>query len=380
MTPPQYRICNRCVMDTSAGEIEFDGVGNCNFCEMLVRQDTQNLGSSNSSQSLDLLIENVKKDGVGKDYDCIIGVSGGVDSSWVLVQAVANGLRPLAVHMDNGWNSELATNNISNLIDRLDIDLFTHVIEWEEYRDLMEAFFRADVIDIELLYDNAMTEVCYMKAREFGLKYILSGSNTATEGLQMPSAWAYGDKWDGANILSIASASGVNITTFPLFTNTKWLYSKYFKRIQWIPFLDYIGYEKETALLHLKRDFAYKPYPYKHYENIFTRFYQGYILPTKFNVDKRRVHFSSLIMSGQMDRHFALTELKKPAFSSADELRMDIEYFLKKMQWESTKLEQYLIRPGREHSDYKTDKVRKYLWPVLRFTGRTRVALQRLLR
>jgi N-acetyl sugar amidotransferase len=380
MTPSQYRICNRCVMDTSAGEIEFDGVGNCNFCEMLVRQETQKLGSSNSSQSLNLLIEKVKKDGLGKDYDCVIGVSGGVDSSWVLVQAVANGLRPLAVHMDNGWNSELATNNISNLIERLDVDLFTHVIEWEEYRDLMEAFFRADVIDIELLYDNAMTEVCYMKAREFGLKYILSGSNTATEGLQMPSAWAYGDKWDGANILSIASATGVNITTFPLFTNTKWLYSKYFKGIQWIPFLDYIGYEKETALLHLKQNFAYKPYPYKHYENIFTRFYQGYILPTKFNVDKRRVHFSSLIMSGQMDRHFALTELKKPAFSSADELRMDVEYFLKKMQWDSTKLEQYLIRPRREHSDYKTDKVRKYLWPVLRFTGRTRVALQRLLR
>jgi hypothetical protein len=158
------------------------------------------------------------------------------------------------------------------------------------------------------------------------------------------------------------------------------LYSKYFKGIQWIPFLDYIGYEKETALLHLKQNFAYKPYPYKHYENIFTRFYQGYILPTKFNVDKRRVHFSSLIMSGQMDRDYALTELKKPAFSSVDELRMDIEYFLKKLQWESTKLEQYLIRPRREHSDYKTDKVRKYLWPVLRFTGRTRVALQRLLR
>ena len=380
MTPSQYRICNRCVMDTSAGEIEFDGAGNCNFCEMLVRQNIQKISSSNNSQSLDLLIENVKKDGAGKDYDCIIGVSGGVDSSWVLVQAVANGLRPLAVHMDNGWNSELATNNISNLIERLDVDLFTYVIEWEEYRDLMEAFFRADVIDIELLYDNAMTEVCYMKAREFGLKYILSGSNTATEGLQMPSAWAYGDKWDGANILSIASAIGLNITTFPLFTNTKWLYSKYFKGIQWIPFLDYIGYEKETALLHLKQNFAYKPYPYKHYENIFTRFYQGYILPTKFNVDKRRVHFSSLIMSGQMDRHSALTELKKPAFSSADELRLDIEYFLKKMQWESTKLEQYLIRPRREHSDYKTDKVRKYLWPVLRFTGRTRVVLQRLLR
>jgi N-acetyl sugar amidotransferase len=380
MTSSQYRICNRCVMDTSAGEIEFDGVGNCNFCEMLVRQNIQKISSSNNSQSLDLLIENVKKDGAGKDYDCIIGVSGGVDSSWVLVQAVEKGLRPLAVHMDNGWNSELATNNISNLIERLDVDLFTHVIEWEEYRNLMEAFFRADVIDIELLYDNAMTEVCYMKAREFGLKYILSGSNTATEGIQMPSAWAYGDKWDGANILSIASASSVDISTFPLFTNTKWLYSKYIKGVQWIPFLDYIGYEKETTLLHLRENFAYKPYPYKHYENIFTRFYQGYLLPTKFNVDKRRVHFSSLIMSGQMDRQVAVTELEKPAFSSADDLRMDIEYFLKKMRWQSTKLDRYLTRPRREHSDYKTDKVRKYLWPVLRFTGRTRVALQRLLR
>ena len=373
-------MCKRCVMDTSARDIQFDDKGNCNFCESLILSISQNLSSSTDSIKFDHLIKDVKKNGMGKDYDCIIGVSGGVDSSWVLVQAVKNGLRPLAVHMDNGWNSELATNNIANLIERLDVDLFTYVIEWDEYRDLMEAFFKADVVDIELLYDNAMTEVCYMKAREYGLKYILSGSNTSTEGLRMPAEWAYGDKWDGTNILSIASGDSVKINSFPLFTNSKWLFSTYIKGIRWVPFLDFTVYKKEEALTHLCSEYAYKPYPYKHYENIFTRFYQGYLLPTKFLIDKRRVHLSSLVISDQMTRSNAIAELKKPPFSSDADLRADIDYFLKKMQWSYAQLEDYLARPRREHSDFKTDLVRRLLWPALRILGLIRKNLFALFR
>ena len=380
MNKTTYRVCKRCVMDTSAQEIIFNADGNCNFCESMMSSSQSTSIGSAYSYELKSLIEKVKANGTGKDYDCIIGVSGGVDSSWTLVQAVKFGLRPLAVHMDNGWNSELATNNISNLIEKLDVDLYTYVIEWEEYRSLMEAFFDADVIDIELLYDNAMTEVCYMKAREHGLKYILSGSNTATEGLKMPSKWAYGDKWDGTNILSIASKNNVQVSSFPLFTNAKWLYSRFVKGIQWIPFLDYMVYEKNSAVTGLIDNFSYKPYPYKHYENVFTRFYQGYILPEKFKVDKRRVHFSSLIVSGQLERTDAIVQLNSLPFSSTQELRFDKEYFLKKMRWENAQLDNYLSRPRREHTEFKTDRVRKYLWPILRFIGRTQNDIKNLLR
>jgi N-acetyl sugar amidotransferase len=359
-------------MDTSASQITFDSNGNCSFCSPLMKNGVPRLNSWTSSEEFEDLIQKVKKGGVGKEYDCIIGVSGGVDSSWTLVNAVRAGLRPLAVHMDNGWNSELATNNIANLIEILDVDLFTYVIEWEEYRKLMESFFSADVIDIELLYDNAMTEVCYMKAREYDVKYILSGSNTSTEGVKMPAEWAWGDKWDGTNIRSIASLNSAKLVTFPLFTNGKWLYSTLIKRIQWVPFLDFTAFDKEFALSNLQIEYAYKPYPYKHYENIFTRFYQGFILPTKFGVDKRRVHFSSLIVSGQMDRKDAINKLLEPPFSSAEELRLDVVYFLNKMRWEQKDLEEYLTRARREHSEFGTDRLRKYLWPVLRVIGNLR--------
>jgi hypothetical protein len=214
-------------MDTSAQEIKFEESGNCNFCSDYLATATNSRSESGSAESnerrLLQLVAEIKQNGEGKPYDCIVGVSGGVDSSWVLVNAVRLGLRPLAVHMDNGWNSNLAVSNISNLIETLGVDLYTHVINWEEYRNLMEAFFMADVIDIELLYDNALHEVCYSQAKKYGIRFILSGSNFSTEGLKMPKSWAWGNKWDGRNIVKIAGRSKVKIETFPLFTTVKWL-------------------------------------------------------------------------------------------------------------------------------------------------------------
>ena len=193
-----YRICQRCVMDTSASEIFFNDDGTCQFCtDFLEKIKSSNLLNYELQQShLNQFIIKLKKDGQNKKYDCIVGLSGGVDSSWVLVQAVKLGLRPLAVHMDNGWNSEIAQNNIENLVKKLNVDLFTYVIDWNEYRDLQEAFFNADVVDIELLYDNALAGVNYMMASKYNIKYILSGSNTATEGVQMPKDWAIKNKYD----------------------------------------------------------------------------------------------------------------------------------------------------------------------------------------
>jgi N-acetyl sugar amidotransferase len=357
-------------MDVSAKDIAFDLDGNCNYCsEYLAHLDVldhQGDGSAATIDGLGDLVDAVKKGGEGKAYDCIVGVSGGVDSSWALVKAVELGLRPLAVHMDNGWNSNLAVSNISNLIEGLGVDLVTYVINWDEYRSLMSAFFEADVIDIELLYDNALHEVCYSQAKKYGVRYILSGSNFSTEGLRMPKSWAWGNKWDGRNILKIASRSKVKIRTFPLFTTAKWLAYTYIQHIQWVPFLDFFPYNKEKVLKVLEADYGYVRYPYKHYESVFTRFYQGYLLPIKFGVDKRRVHLSSLIASGQMDRSMAIKDLNKPPYASDSELAIDLKFFLKKMGWSDEALSNYLARPEMSHEKYGSDLTQKLVFPFFR--------------
>lgn len=359
-------------MDTSAPNIEFDAEGVCNFCHDFIR-DMGALVFENTNVKaarLDQLVDRVRRDGQGKPYDCIVGVSGGVDSSWTLVRTVELGLRPLAVHMDNGWNSELAQNNIANLVRSLDVDLYTHVINWPEYRSLMQAFFDADVIDVELLYDNAMLAVNNTQAQRYKLGYILSGSNAATEGMPLPEGWNW-YKRDKRNIMAIAKKFGARkIQTFPIFGTFDYLRNQFISRIKWVPFLDFISYDKSNSLDRLEMDFGYKRYPYKHYESIFTRFYQGYILPEKFGVDKRLTHFSTLIMSGQMTRAAAIESLKGIAYESPEALEDDKRYFLKKMGWSARDLEDYLRRPGVPHSAYPTERPLKE-W----LTGRVRQRL-----
>jgi N-acetyl sugar amidotransferase len=356
--------CSRCVMDTTADEISFDSNGVCNFCTELFNHSSKAMINNQSERSskLSKLVEKIKKDGLGKPYDCIIGVSGGVDSSWALVEAIKQGLRPLAVHMDNGWNSELAQNNISNLIQMLGVDLYTHVIDWEEYRALMQGFFDADVIDVELLYDNAMLAVNYKIAKNYNLKFILSGSNQASEGMRMPANWNW-FKLDKTNIFDIAKKKAkIKPRTFPSIGVFNYLYFRYIKKVQWIPFLDYIEYNKSNAMTLLEREYDYKKYPYKHYESIFTRFYQGFLLPNKFNVDKRKLHFSSLIISGQMSRYEALEALKEPAHVSESSVNEDVKYFLKKMKWSKNDLDFYLKRPEKSHYLYKSER---WMWNIL---------------
>lgn len=358
----EYQRCTRCIMDTTAPNITFDDSGFCNFCTDFSERWRKVEGDyAAKREKLQELVQRIKRDGKNKPYDCIIGVSGGVDSSWVLVQAVKMGLRPLAVHMDNGWNSELAQNNIANLVRALKVDLFTYVIEWNEYRRLMQAFFDADVIDVELLYDNAMLAVNYKQAYKYNIKYILSGSNSATEGIAMPEGWNW-FKYDKRNIKSIASKFKTGrLKTFPSIGLIERLFSRIVRKIQWVPFLDFMNYNKTDALECLEREFGYKRYPFKHYESIFTRFYQGYILPKKFGVDKRLLHYSTLVMSGQMQRHSALDAMNEITYESDEQLSADIEYFLKKMRWSREDLEDYLNRPGVPHDNYSTE------WPLLQF-------------
>ena len=354
----RYQQCTNCVMDTSAADIIFNEEGICNFCIEFEANNDQIVNESRKNKNirLDELIQKIKKSGKQKPYDCIVGVSGGVDSSWALVQAKQHGLRPLAVHMDNGWDSELAQNNIARLLKYLDIDLYTHVIDWEEYRALMQAFFDADVIDIELLYDNAMIAVNYAQANKYRLKYILSGDNQATEGMAMPVGWNW-FKYDKKNIISIAKKHGVKrITSFPSFGTLDFVWSHFVKQVSFLPFLDYLPYNKFRVLDELEANYGYKRYPYKHYESIFTRFYQGYILPKKFGVDKRMLHLSTLVASGQMTRSDALVGLEGIPYPSEKNLEEDLNYFLKKMRWSKAELNTYIARKEISHSYYPTER------------------------
>lgn len=355
--------CKRCIMDSTANGFTINKNGTCSYCED-VFQTPEKAGCYNTEIDREKLIKSIKEDGVGKKYDCIIGVSGGADSSWALHLAKIEGLRPLAVHMDNGWNSELAQNNITNLIDKLDVDFYSHVINWFEYRSLMQSFFNADVIDIELLYDNAMLAVNYRMARKYKIKYILSGSNRATEGMKMPTNWNW-YKLDKKNILSIDSKyEKTKIKTFPLYSSKQYLIDRYIRKIRWVPFLDYFHYEKQKAMNELTLNYDFKQYPYKHYESVFTRFYQGYLLPEKFGVDKRKLHLSTLIASGQITRQDALENIKLPAYPKQSDLKQDIEYFLKKMKWTQSDLNEYVARGERTHMEFETEK--DYLYKVQR--------------
>jgi N-acetyl sugar amidotransferase len=348
--------CRRCVMDASAADIAFGLDGNCNYCRELMARlaACQPANAAVLADRLHRFVDQVRREGRGKRYDCIVGVSGGADSAYALYLAKQHGLRPLAVHMDNGWNSELAVNNIENLVRKLDVDLVTHVIEWREYRALQQAFFDADVIDIELLYDNAMAAVNYRLARHYGIRYILAGSNTSTEGMRMPPNYAW-YKFDRQNILALGRRAGVRTRSMPTIGVAGFVSQRYLRRILWVPFLDYIDYNKQACIDLLVKEIGYRPYPYKHYESIFTRFYQGYLLPQKFGVDKRRLHFSSLICSGQMTRAQAAALLEQSPYPDPDQLDADIDYFLKKMGWTPADLDAYLRRPMRAHDSYPSE-------------------------
>lgn len=352
-------ICTRCVMDTTAADIHFDGQGICNYCKSYERLRAKiDMDPITKKAQLERLVDKIKTQGAGKKYDCIIGVSGGVDSSWVLLKAVEMGLRPLAVHMDNGWNSELAQQNIEQLVKGLNVDLYTHVLDWDEFRDLQESFFNSDVIDLELLTDNFLVSLNFEQARKWKTKFILSGSNTVTEGIPMPTNWAAVNKYDKKNILNIwkQKGKGYPLKSISIFSLNDYYYNWHVRGIKWHRFLDLLDYRKSEAVARLSKDFGYVPYPYKHYESVFTRFYQGVILPQKFGVDKRKNHFSALIMDGDMAREDALHKLEQLPYPNDAERQSDISYFLKKFKWTQAQLDEYLGRPQISHAFYGEDK------------------------
>ena len=345
--------CNTCIMNSTCLGINFDKSGRCNFCKDFEIKNNFELinRDKNSLNSLISKIKDYRKKN-NNDYDCIVGLSGGIDSSYTLVKAVECGLRPLAVHLDNGWNSELAQNNIEKLIKELNVDFYTHVVRWTEFKGLMQSLFDADVIDIELLTDNAMLAINYQMAKKFRTPFILAGTNSSTEGMKMPKNMNW-FKFDKKNILSINSKfTNTKISTYPIMGIFDLIRYIAYDRIKWINFLDFFEYNKYSAEDELSQKFQFKKYKNKHYESVFTRFYQGYLLPKKFNVDKRILHLSTLIISEQISRNEAIEEISKSPYPSDELLEEDINYFLKKMNWEKEQLEVYLNRAPRSHKEY----------------------------
>ena len=354
MEDKKYQVCSRCVMDTTIKVINFDENGICNYCKDYdYRVATELYREPERSSRLNLLIDEIKKKGQKKNYDCIIGVSGGVDSSYVAYLVKKFGLRPLAIHLDNSWNSELAVQNIERLLKKLNIDLYTHVIDWEEFKDLQKAFIKSSILNLEIPTDHAIDSLLFKMADKYGLKYILSGSNLVTEGFIGNSG---GSSLDDRLLNDIYKKFGTKkkLKTYPSISIWNLAYKIIVKKIKYIPILNYIDYDKEKAIKFLEKEFGWRRYGGKHYESIFTRFFQGYILPNKYNYDKRKMHLSNLIMSKQISRREALNELNKDPYPNQELLKEDINFFLKKFNFTKSEFQIIMNIKPRETSKFKS--------------------------
>lgn len=360
----EHNVCNRCIMDTTDPDITFDDNGICSHChyhDSLYKQIVPN--SQDAKILLSKLIEKIKEKGKSKKYDCIIGLSGGVDSTYVAFLVKELGLRPLAVHLDNGWNSELAIKNVENVIKKLKIDLFTIVIDWEEFKALQLAYLRAGVIDLEVTSDHAIFASLYKLAKQYNINYIISGTNVVTESI-MPKSWFYQTKNDLVNLNDIFKkyGDGRALKTYPKHGFLKLLYFNLFHKLEFISILNYVPYVKSEIKELIKKELDWKEYGGKHHESLITKFYQCYILPKKFGIDKRRAHLSNLICSGQMTREEALIEIEKPLYNSEFEMESDIEYVIKKFNISKKDFNKIINSPPSSHLSFKSDKWQRNLF------------------
>lgn len=343
--------CARCLLDAQDDPfLTFDKEGVCSICRTY---DTRMKGLPSEEQKpevLDKLVKEIKWTGRDAPYDCIIGLSGGTDSTYVAYLSKKLGLRPLAVHLDNGWNSELAIMNIEKTLRSLDIDLYTYVIDWDEFKDLQLAYFKASVVDIEVLTDHAIAAILQRVARKYGIRYILSGENFETEGV-LPNSWVH-IKMDHTNILGIHSAYGnLPIKSYPLLNYYRYIYSKRFYKVSFVPILNYVRYKKSEIQETIEKELGWRPYGGKHHESVFTRFYQSYILPKKFGIDKRKSHLSTLICAGQLSKEVALQQLSLP-IADPELVTSDKQFVVKKWGMDEEEFDMIMDLPIKQHTDY----------------------------
>jgi len=327
----RYRVCTQCIMDTSDPEITFDEAGVCHHCHDYARRVSAEVYPGvKGRQQLAKAVAQIKRDGEGKKYDCILGLSGGVDSTYVAYVTKQLGLRPLAVHLDNGWNSEISVRNIENIVTILGIDLHTEVLDWEEFRRLQVAFLRASTPDSEIPTDHAIISTLYKLAADQGIRWIMDGSNIVTE-IMVPATWSHGHSDFGYIKHLNDTFGGAPLKTYPHYDYYDYMVRfPHRQRIERFPLLNYIDFNKMEAMEIMKKELKWTPYGGKHYESIYTRFYQGYILPKKFGFDKRRSHLSCLVNNGRITRDEALAEIQKPALSEEME-REDRVFVAKKL-------------------------------------------------
>jgi N-acetyl sugar amidotransferase len=345
-------------MDTSDSQIVFDNAGICDHCKTFDRDIKPNWDTSAIGlKKISSIAADIKAAGHGKDFDCIIGMSGGVDSSYLLHLAKEKlGLRPLVFHVDAGWNSQQAVHNIEQMTDRLGLDLYTEVIDWEEMKDLQLSFFKSGVPHIDTPQDHAFFATMYKFAKKHGIKHILTGGNYSTECIRNPLEWMYFQS-DSRQIRDIHNKFGSKkLVKFPL-TNILWhkVYLPYIRGIKVYRPLDFMPYDKEEGTQLLVNKYAYQRYSQKHFESRFTRFYESYWLPEKFGFDTRKVQYSSLILTGQMSRDDALERLKKPAYDP-ETITQDFEYIANKLGISVEKLRSYFLAPNKTYKDYKNQQ------------------------
>lgn len=349
----EYQMCSHCVMDTSDPEIVFDEQGVCNHCKGAGKK-LREVEEKRKNFDVAAFGAEVKNSGKGKKYDCIVGISGGVDSCYVMYKVKEMGLRPLAVHIDNGWDSELAVQNIKRLLEKLDIDLYTYVVDWQEFRSLQLAFFRASTPDCEIPTDHMIFPVLGMMAHKYKCRYIITGHNNASESI-LPRSWSQGH-FDWHYIRAVYRMYGDDagkLKTFPHFDRPD--YDYFMRKFVWFNLLDYIDYNKEEKKKFLQENYGWRDYSGKHYESFYTRFYQTYIMPVKFGYDKRRMHLSSLIVAGQLSREEALETLGELPYDEST-IERDIEYFLEKMQISRDEFDRIMKEKPRCYQDYPNNE------------------------
>jgi N-acetyl sugar amidotransferase len=353
-----YQVCSSTVMDSSDSRISFDADGVCDHVvDFRNNVLPQWYPDERGAKELQVIIDRIKNDGRKRDFDCILGLSGGVDSSYMLHLAVKEfGLRPLIFHVDGGWNSELAVHNIHSLVEKLDVDLFTEVINWEEMRDFQLAWFKAGVPHLDIPQDHAFIATLYKFAEGHNIKYILNGGNISTECVRNPMEFFYYGT-DMIHIKDIMSRFGtVKMETYPFSSIFRHkIYLRYIRGIRVVRPLNYRPYVKADAVRLLEQEYGWKPYPQKHFESYFTKFYESYWLPERFGFDPRRVQFSSLILTGQMTRDQALKHLEKPAYNPAT-IGQDFEYVASKLRISADELNNYFTMPKKFYWDYKNQE------------------------
>lgn len=340
-----FKICSRCILDTTVPEISFDSDGVCSFCKIHDSLEKIHPLNEEGNRNFLSLIKRIKKEGENKEYDCIVGVSGGRDSTYTLFMAVEMGLKPLAVHFDNGWNSEIAVSNIKNAIEKLDVDLYTVVADWEEFKDLQKAFLRASIPDAEVPTDYAIISALMQTANKFNVKYIFNGHSFRTEGVA-PISWTY---MDGKYIRSVHSQFGKHkITSFPIMRLSELLYYTFIKRIRMVDVPEFIEYKHADVEDVLENKLGWRYYGGHHHESVYTEFFQSYYLPNKFGIDKRKLEYSALIRSGQMNRDDALAAVQQP-YPYNSEI---IDYTLSKLGLTKEEFKKIMEAPIKTYKDY----------------------------